>query len=83
MSVYSPTNTTSEKVVEKFYEKLYAVIHSVPAHNFLVILGDFKARLGPEHTPFTFHSETNRNGEHLSALLTEHRLLATNTLFRK
>ena len=83
MSVYSPTNTTSDKVVEKFYDELRAAIHSVPAHNFLVILGDFNARIGPEDAPFTFHSETNRNGEYLSALLTEHGLLATNTLFRK
>lgn len=83
MSVYSPTNTTSDKVVEKFYDELRATIHSVPAHNFLVILGDFNATRGPEDAPFTFHSETNRNGEYLSALLTEHGLLATNTLFRK
>ena len=83
MSVYSPTNTTPDEVVEEFYNELGAAIQRVPAHNFLVILGDFNARLGPEDAPFTFHSETNRNGGHLSALLTEHGLLATNTLFRK
>ncbi|KAJ8403068.1 hypothetical protein AAFF_G00359840 [Aldrovandia affinis] len=45
--------------------------------------GDFNARLGPEDAPFTYHTNTNRNGEHLAALLTEHELLAANTLFRK
>ncbi|KAJ8389331.1 hypothetical protein AAFF_G00120390 [Aldrovandia affinis] len=45
--------------------------------------GDFNARLGPEDAPFTYHTNTNRNGEHLAALLTERRLLAANTLFRK
>ena len=61
--------------MEEFYDELPAAIQSVPAHNFLVILGDFNARLGPQDAHFTFHSETNRNGEHLAALLTEQRLL--------
>ncbi|KAJ3609703.1 hypothetical protein NHX12_024214 [Muraenolepis orangiensis] len=83
MSVYSPTNAAPIEDVEKFYDELRTAIHHVPAHNFLVILGDFNARLGPEDAPFTYHNNTNRNGEYLSALLTEHELLAANTLFRK
>lgn len=69
--------------VERFYDDLRPVIHHVPAHNFLIILGDLNARLGPEDAPFTYHDNTNRNREHLAALLTEHDLLAANTLFRK
>ncbi|KAJ8362609.1 hypothetical protein AAFF_G00367560 [Aldrovandia affinis] len=69
--------------MERFYDDLRTAIHHVPAHNFLIILGDFNARLGPEDAPFTYHTNTNRNGEHLAALLTEHELLAANTLFRK
>ncbi|KAJ3613297.1 hypothetical protein NHX12_019547 [Muraenolepis orangiensis] len=83
MSVYSPTNAAPVEDVEKFYDELRTAIHHVPAHNFLVILGDFNARLGPEDAPFTYHNNTNRNGEYLSTLLTEHELLAANTLFRK
>ena len=83
MSVYSPTNVAPIEEVEKFYDDLRTAIHHVPAHNFLIILGDFNARLGPEDAPFTYHTNTNRNGEHLAALLTEHELLAANTLFRK
>ncbi|KAJ3593132.1 hypothetical protein NHX12_005469 [Muraenolepis orangiensis] len=83
MSVYSPTNAAPVEDVEKFYDELRTAIHHVPAHNFLVILGDFNARLGPEDAPFTYHNNTNRNGEYLSALLMEHELLAANTLFRK
>ncbi|KAJ3591155.1 hypothetical protein NHX12_009102 [Muraenolepis orangiensis] len=83
MSVYSPTNAAPVEDVEKFYDELRTAIHHVPAHNFLVMLGDFNARLGPEDAPFTYHNNTNRNGEYLSALLTEHELLAANTLFRK
>ncbi|KAJ8416915.1 hypothetical protein AAFF_G00327930 [Aldrovandia affinis] len=83
MSVYSPTNVALIEEVERFYDDLRTAIHHVPAHNFLIILGDFNARLGPEDAPFTYHTNTNRNGEHLTALLTEHELLAANTLFRK
>ena len=83
MSVYSPTNVAPIEEVEKFYDDLRTAIHHVPAHNFLIILGDFNARLGPEDAQFTYHTNTNRNGEHLAALLTEHELLAANTLFRK
>ncbi|KAJ8413758.1 hypothetical protein AAFF_G00082650 [Aldrovandia affinis] len=83
MSVYSPTNVALIEELERFYDDLRTAIHHVPAHNFLIILGDFNARLGPEDAPFTYHTNTNRNGEHLAALLTEHELLAANTLFRK
>ncbi|KAJ8384466.1 hypothetical protein AAFF_G00204870 [Aldrovandia affinis] len=83
MTVYSPTNVALIEELERFYDDLRTAIHHVPAHNFLIILGDFNARLGPEDAPFTYHTNTNRNGEHLAALLTEHELLAANTLFRK
>ncbi|KAJ8401509.1 hypothetical protein AAFF_G00384280 [Aldrovandia affinis] len=83
MSVYSPTNVALIEELERFYDDLRTAIHHVPAHNFLIILGDFNARLGPEDAPFTYHTNTNRNGEHLAALLTKHELLAANTLFRK
>ncbi|KAJ8384488.1 hypothetical protein AAFF_G00205090 [Aldrovandia affinis] len=81
--MYSPTNVAPVEEVEKFYEDLRTTVRDVPAHNFLAILGDFNARLGPEDAPFTYHDSTNRNGEHLAALLMEHELLAANTLFRK
>jgi hypothetical protein len=80
---YSPTNVSPTELVENFYEELGAVIRDVHAHNFLAVLGDFNARLGPEDVPFTFHSETNRNGKYLAETITEHGLLAANTQFRK
>lgn len=83
MSVYFPTNVTPIEEVERFYDDLRTAIHHVPAHNFLIILGDFNAKLGPEDAPFTYHTNANRNGEHLAALLTEHELLAANTLLCK
>ena len=81
--VYSPTNVAPPEEVEKFYEDLDTAIRDIPAHNFLAILGDFNARLGPEDAPYPFHDSTNRNGTHLTALLMEHQLLAANTMFQK
>lgn len=69
--VYSPTNVAPSEEVEKFYEDLTTAVRDV-----LAILGDFNARIGPEDAPFPYHDSTNRNGEHLTALLTEHQLLA-------
>ncbi len=83
MAVYSPTNVAPAVEAEKFYANLTTADHSVPAHNFLAILGDFNAGLGPTNAPLTFHDNTNRNGIYLAALLLEHKLLAANTLFRK
>lgn len=81
--MYSPTNVAPSEEVEKFYEDLATAVRDVPAHNFLAILGDFNARLGPEDAPYTYHDSTNRNGTYLMALLMEHELLAVNTMFQK
>ena len=84
MCVYPPTNIAHHIAeLEEFYSTLRSAIQKIPALNFLVILADFNARLGPKDAPFTFHSSTNTNGEHLSTLLVERGLLAANTLFNK
>ncbi|ELU18633.1 hypothetical protein CAPTEDRAFT_209188 [Capitella teleta] len=81
--IYSPTNVAPVEEAEAFYEKVGEIIRDVPAHNFLAVLGDFNARLGPEGALYTYHGETNHNGKLLVDLLTEHDLLAANTQFRK
>ena len=81
--VYSPTNCADEDKVEEFYEDLRRAVSDVPAHNFLVVLGDFNARLGPEKVPYPYHDQTNRNGKNLEEFMDEFGLLAANTQFRK
>ena len=44
---------------------------------------DANARLGPDDVPYSYHQETNRNGEYLAEFLLEHNLLAANTQFQK
>ena len=63
IACYSPTNVSEELLADDFYHDLSGFIESVPAHNFLVIAGDFNGQLGPEDALFTYNKKTNRNGE--------------------
>ena len=63
IACYSPINTSSDDDINDFHNGLHSVVENVPAHNFLTIPGDFNAQLGPNDAKFTFHIETNRNGE--------------------
>lgn len=52
-------------------------------HNFLVVVGDFNAQIGPEDAPFAYNKETNRNGQKLVDFAEEFQLTVTNTKFMK
>ncbi|KAJ3606490.1 hypothetical protein NHX12_026011 [Muraenolepis orangiensis] len=61
-------------------------LRRVQQHTDRILVADFEGNpvtTVMKDAPFTYHNNTNRNGEYLSALLTEHELLAANTLFRK
>ena len=62
--VYSPTNVAPPEEVKKFYEDIDTAIRDTPAHNFLAILGDFNARIGPEDVPFPFHDQPQWHTPH-------------------
>ena len=53
ISCYSPHNSSDEQDVDDFYSILRSVLDDVPAHNYLIIPGDFNAKLGPENANFT------------------------------
>ena len=77
---YSPTNISDEKDVVEFYESLNQTVLHIPSHTCLVIGGDFNAQIS---NGFSYHSNTNRNGQLLLDFIHEHNLLMTNTLFCK
>ena len=79
----SPYNNSSDDDIEHFYTTLRYTIENIPAQNFLLIPGDFNAKLGPDDAKFTFHSKTNRNGEHLVDLIEEINLCPANNRFMK
>ena len=45
-STRSVTECANVEEVEKFYDNLRDYINTVPAHNLLVVAGDFNARIG-------------------------------------
>ena len=81
VSCYSPTNCSPEEDVNEFYNDLRSICDNTPPHNLLLLCGDFNAKLGPGDARFTYHTETNRNGEKLMDMITEYNLSATNTTF--
>ena len=83
ISCYSPTNMSEESEAKDFYKDLKGVAENIPAHNFLVIAGDFNAQVGPEDASFSFNVSTNRNGHELLDFVDEFQLVITNTKFMK
>ena len=80
---YSPCEGASD--AEEHYENLTAATASVPKHNTILVLGDFNAHLGSSHSsaPFSYHNDTNKNGQLLIDYLQESNMMVGNTNFRK
>ncbi|BHF61707.1 hypothetical protein SprV_0100468300 [Sparganum proliferum] len=79
--------TNSNAVRDKFYEDPHALLASVPKADKLIVLGDFNARVGTDHTAWRgvlgrhgLHG-SNDNGKLLFRTCAEHRLILTNTFF--
>nr|VZH98145.1 unnamed protein product [Spirometra erinaceieuropaei] len=87
VSAYAPTMTNPEAVRDKFYEDLHALLATVSKADKLIVLGDFNARVGTDHTawrgvlgPHGLRG-SNDNGLLLLRTCAEHRLMLTNTFF--
>nr|VZH90164.1 unnamed protein product [Spirometra erinaceieuropaei] len=77
----------SDAVRDKFYEDLHALLATVSMVDKLIVLGDFNARVGTDHTawrgvlgPHGLRGSKD-NGLLLLRTCTEHRLILTNTFF--
>ena len=49
VSAYVPTMTNPDEVKDKFYNDLDDVISATPRTDKIILLGDFKARVGTDH----------------------------------
>ena len=78
---YTPTEGSSE--CESHFENLLNAISMIPKHNVLVVLDDFNAHIGEIDAKYTYHLNTNKNGQHLLDLSSEKNLVITNTTFQK
>ena len=88
ISSYAPTMVYPEEQKEQFYQSLSSLIHSVPKHDKLLLLGDFNARVGRDHRAWPGvlgpHGvgKLNANGLLLLTLCNEEELTITNSMFQ-
>nr|VZI11562.1 unnamed protein product [Spirometra erinaceieuropaei] len=87
ISAYAPPMTSPDAIKDKFYEDLHALLATVSKADKLIVLGDFNARVGTDHTawrgvlgPHGLRG-SNDNGLLLLRTCAEHRLTLTNTFF--
>ncbi|BHF80400.1 hypothetical protein SprV_0702352700 [Sparganum proliferum] len=85
ISAYAPPMTSPVAARDKFYEDLHALLATVSKADKLIVLGDFNARVGTDHTawrgvlgPHGLRG-SNDNGLLLFRTRAEHRLILTNT----
>ena len=87
LSVYAPTLCSSTEAKDMFYEELEAKMRQIPAEEHLFLLGDFNARVGADHEPWSRSmghfgvGKLNENGQRLLELCSYHDLCVTNTFF--
>ena len=72
---YLPTNVSTDEDIQQYYESQRRAIESVPAHNFLIILGNFNAKWGSDDARYTMHTTSKRNGKSLHELAVEKYLM--------
>nr|VZI16230.1 unnamed protein product [Spirometra erinaceieuropaei] len=87
ISAYAPPMTNPDAVRDKFYEDVHALLATVSKADKLIVLGDFNARVGTDHTAWRGvlgpHGLRGSKDTGLILLRTcaEHRLILTNTFF--
>ena len=85
ISAYAPTMTNPDGIKDKFYEDLHYLTAAVPKSEKLLILGDFKTRVGTDNQTWenvigkNGTGNCNNNGLLLLKFCAEHELLITNT----
>ena len=85
---HANTEATESTEKDTWYEQLQAVIDGVPRHDFLVLLGDFNAKVGRETEAFygtigshSLHPISNDNGIRLVTFAAQNSLLIGGTVF--
>uniref|UniRef100_A0A2C9KRI8 Endonuclease/exonuclease/phosphatase domain-containing protein n=1 Tax=Biomphalaria glabrata TaxID=6526 RepID=A0A2C9KRI8_BIOGL len=88
ISAYAPTLCSLQEDKDKFYEDLMEAIETIPQKEQMVILGDFNARVGADHTTWPDClrllgiGRMNENGQRLLEFCAYHKLCITNTYFK-
>ena len=87
IACYSPTEEAEEEEKDELYEQLEEEIRTTPRNDVLMVIGDLNARVGEDNTGRERAMGTqcfgcaNNNGERLTDLCVESRLVIVGTLF--
>ena len=89
ISAYAPTLPQSDEIKDSFYDLLSDAVGQVPSSHKLLVMGDFNARVGSDHTSWENiigrHGvgNENSNGTRLLSLCAQNELCITNTFFQQ
>ncbi|VDL89585.1 unnamed protein product [Schistocephalus solidus] len=64
ISAYAPPMTSSDAAKDKFYEDVHAFLATGLKADNLIVLGDFNARVGTDHTAWQGDLGPHRLGSH-------------------
>ena len=87
ISCYAPIEDAEKEDKEAFYNQLQEVIHRVPVHDMLLVIGDLNARVSNDNTGRESNLGTHRggimndNGERLGELCKENKLVSRGSIF--
>ena len=87
INVYAPTMAYSDEAKESFYQDLAKIVDNVSEADKLLILGDFNARVGKDHSTYEGvigkfgKGNKNSNGDLMLNFCTQRGLCITNTFF--
>jgi exonuclease III len=83
LNVYAPTHCSTAKDKYAFYKALETRIREIPDKENLILLGDFNARLGTDHTSWPHFGvcRLNDNGQRLLELCSFYDLAITNNFY--
>ena len=87
IQAYAPTSDSSDEAIEDFYSQLQEVLAKVPKKDFLIVQGDWNAKIGADaHKDWAgvcgpyANTLTNERGERLLEFASANGLVVTNTL---
>lgn len=88
IQVYAPTAASTEDEIDDFYEQLEDLIEKVPTNDYLILQGDFNAKVGTDYITRKWKGVvgefgcgyTNERGEMLVDFCNTHGLVLANTL---
>ena len=86
IQVYAPTSNAEEAEDEQFYEDLHDLLELTPKKDVLLIIGDWKAKIGSQETPGVTGKfglgVQNEAGQRIIEFCQENTLVGANTLWQ-